>query len=135
MCCNPINTQQELAATGRTVRGHIVSNMFTLGSRPGDTGNTALWAPEDMTDYSESQHGTKVASVAGGTTLVSMSSDDRLANVLIFHFQGVASSANLVLIKFRNGIINENSGNMVLPGVTGAALRDACTFYDLFTLW
>ena len=43
--------------------------------------NQDIWAPEDMTDYNG--HGTSVASVAGGAT------------------HGVASRANLVLVKFK----------------------------------
>jgi subtilisin family serine protease len=58
-----------------------------------------------MTDYNG--HGTAVASVAGGIT------------------QGVASGANLVIIKFRNAATSPRIGKLQLRGVTAAALRDA----------
>lgn len=58
-----------------------------------------------MTDYNG--HGTAVASVAGGIS------------------QGVASQANLVIIKFRNAAANAVIGRNQIRGVTAAALRDA----------
>lgn len=58
-----------------------------------------------MTDYNG--HGTAVASVAGGIT------------------QGVASQANLVVIKFRNAAAAFGIGRNQIRGVTSAALRDA----------
>jgi hypothetical protein len=58
-----------------------------------------------MTDYNG--HGTLVASVAGGIN------------------QGVASGANLVIIKFRNAATSPLVGKLQLRGVTAAALRDA----------
>ena len=57
-----------------------------------------------MTDYNG--HGTAVASVAGGIS------------------QGVASQANLVIIKFRNAAANAVIGRNQIRGVTAAALRD-----------
>lgn len=58
-----------------------------------------------MTDYNG--HGTAVASVAGGIK------------------QGVASEANLVIVKFRNAAAQANVGINQIRGVTAAALRDA----------
>ena len=58
-----------------------------------------------MTDYNG--HGTAVASVAGGIS------------------QGVASQANMVIIKFRNAAAQAGVGINQLRGVTSAALRDA----------
>jgi subtilisin family serine protease len=95
---------QEFAATGRTVDSYVVPNAFTLSASPFVTDQDTL-SPEDMTDYNG--HGTAVASVAGGIN------------------QGVASQANLVIIKFRNAATRANVGVRQLRGVTGAALRDA----------
>jgi subtilisin family serine protease len=58
-----------------------------------------------MTDYNG--HGTAVASVAGGIS------------------QGVASQANLVIIKFRNAAAQAPININQIRGVTPAALRDA----------
>ena len=58
-----------------------------------------------MTDYNG--HGTAVASVAGGIS------------------QGVASQANLVIIKFRNAAAQLGVGINQIRSVTSAALRDA----------
>jgi subtilisin family serine protease len=82
----------------------VVPNAFTLSVSPFVTDQDIL-SPEDMTDYNG--HGTAVASVAGGIN------------------QGVASQANLVIIKFRNAATRANVGVRQLRGVTGAALRDA----------
>lgn len=83
----------------------MVDNRYTLGVLNID--NT-LWAPNDLTDYSG--HGTHVASVAGGM------------------IHGVASNANLVIVKFRNAAknpFNPSNPNFVIRGVNAAALLDA----------
>lgn len=82
----------------------MVPNAFTLESSPFISPGDIL-SPEDMTDYNG--HGTAVASVAGGIS------------------QGVASQANLVIIKFRNAAANAVIGRNQIRGVTAAALRDA----------
>jgi subtilisin family serine protease len=81
-----------------------VPNALTLSISPFVADDDIL-APEGMTDYNG--HGTAVASVAGGIT------------------QGVASGANLVIIKFRNAATSPRIGKLQLRGVTAAALRDA----------
>ena len=86
----------ELAANGRTVTTHVVPNQYTLLLQPNGQ------SPEDITDYSG--HGTAVASIAGGVTL------------------GVASKADLVLIKFRNTFLAP-SGNRVYPGMNEATIQ------------
>ena len=95
---------QEFAANGRTVESYCVPNVFTLDVsefvKPDD-----IKAPADMTDHNG--HGTGVASIAGGVT------------------QGVASQANLYIVKFRNAAADRIIGRMRLRGVTDAALRDA----------
>lgn len=95
---------QEFAATGRTVNDYVVPNAFTLEASP-FVGPNDILSPEDMTDYNG--HGTAVASVAGGIS------------------QGVASQANLVIIKFRNAAADAVIGRNQIRGVTAAALRDA----------
>ena len=73
--------------------------------------DTNLWAPEDITDYSG--HGTSVASVAGGIT------------------RGVASNANLVLVKFKQAAKNSlpgGSGNYLYGSVPAAAVWAAWNF-------
>jgi len=67
-----------------------------------------LWAPQDITDYNG--HGTHVSSVAGGM------------------IHGIASNANLVIVKFRNGAknkFNPTNPNFVMRGPTTAAVVDA----------
>ena len=83
---------------------YVVPNAFTLSASPFVSDQDTL-SPEDMTDYNG--HGTAVASVAGGIS------------------QGVASQANLVIIKFRNAAAQAGVGINQLRGVTSAALRDA----------
>lgn len=82
----------------------MVPNAFTLSASPFVSDQDTL-SPEDMTDYNG--HGTAVASVAGGIS------------------QGVASQANMVIIKFRNAAAQAGVGINQLRGVTSAALRDA----------
>ncbi|GAB7326239.1 hypothetical protein MBLNU13_g10227t1 [Cladosporium sp. NU13] len=98
------STHQEFAATGRTVDDYVVPNAFTLSASPFVSDRDTL-SPEDMTDYNG--HGTAVASVAGGNS------------------QGVASQANMVIIKFRNAAAQAGVGINQIRGVTSAALRDA----------
>ncbi|KAK4543623.1 hypothetical protein LTR36_005268 [Oleoguttula mirabilis] len=89
-------------ANGRTVTTQVVPNDLTLQK----VLNHALWAPEDITDYNG--HGTGVASVAGGIEY------------------GVASKANLVLVKFRQAATNPykpDSEEYKLRGVTEPALQ------------
>lgn len=95
---------QEFDRTGRVVDEYVVPNEFTLGSSP-FIGPNDVFAPEDMEDHNG--HGTAVASVAGGIT------------------QGVASQANLKIVKFRNAATNPIIGRTQIRGVTDAALRDA----------
>ena len=83
---------------------YVVPNAFTLEASP-FVGPNDILSPEDMTDYNG--HGTAVASVAGGIS------------------QGVASQANLVIIKFRNAAADAVIGRNQIRGVTAAALRDA----------
>lgn len=81
-------------------------NKYTLGLFP-DL-NPGLYAPEDLTDYSG--HGTHVASVATGGVY------------------GVASKADLVIVKFRNAAVNPfnlGTGRFLTRGVTQVALLDA----------
>jgi subtilisin family serine protease len=83
----------------------VVDNRYTLAALGIDS---ALWAPQDMFDYTG--HGTHVSSVAGGMV------------------HGVASKANLVIVKFRNGAknpFNPSNNNFVIRGVTPPALADA----------
>jgi subtilisin family serine protease len=98
------STHEEFAATGRTVDDYVVPNAFTLSVSPFVADDDVL-APQDMTDYNG--HGTAVASVAGGIK------------------QGVASQANLVIVKFRNAATRPSVGQLQIRGVTAAALRDA----------
>lgn len=91
-------------ANGRTVETMVAPNDITL---PQVT-DLSLRAPEDITDWSG--HGTGVASVAGGLR------------------HGVASKANLVLIKSRNAAENPNNRNPNRPeykirGTTDGALQ------------
>jgi len=70
-------------------------------------------APEDMTDYHEKGHGTGVAGVVAGK------------------IRGVASKANLFIVKFRNAAKNAlkpDDDTLVIRGVTEAALQDAWDF-------
>lgn len=95
---------QEFAATDRLVDDYVVPNDYTLRASPFVNPNDIL-APEDMEDYGG--HGTMVASVACGIS------------------QGVASQANLKIVKFRNAVTNAVTQRRQLRGVTDAALRDA----------
>lgn len=81
--------QQEFAKTGRTVEDYVVPNVFTLDCSPFVKAED-IRADEDMVDYNG--HGTAVASVAGGIT------------------QGVASRANLKIVKFRNAATARSPG-------------------------
>lgn len=72
--------------------------------------NKSLWAPEDITDYDG--HGNLVASVAAGEK------------------HGVASNANLFLIKVKNAAKNSiegGSGKFLYRATTDIALDDAWT--------
>lgn len=98
-------TRNSLVNAERQVIGYVVSYDLTLLPT---TPNRALWAPNDVTDYNG--HGTLVASVAGEIT------------------HGVASKANLVLVKFRNAALNPlpgGSGNYVYRQVNELAMEDA----------
>ena len=83
---------QEFAPGGhdRRVDSVYVSNAFTL--LPQEP-NRNIWAPEGMEDYSG--HGTAVASVAAGIT------------------HGVASGADLVMVKFKQFTRNPNTGGTI----------------------
>ena len=83
---------------------YVVPNAFTLSASPFVSDQDTL-SPEDMTDYNG--HSTAVASVAGGIS------------------QGVASQANIVIIKFRNAAAQATVGRNRIRSVTSAALRDA----------
>ena len=83
---------------------YVVPNAFTLSASPFVSDQDTL-SPEDMTDYNG--HSTAVASVAGGIS------------------QGVASQANMVIIKFRNAAAQATVGRNRIRSVTSAALRDA----------
>lgn len=87
-------------ASGRTVETHVVPRRMTLAKER----NTALWPlADEITDHNG--HGTTVASVAGGVT------------------HGVASKANLVLVKFKEWARNANKPtSWVYRGVTDPAL-------------
>jgi subtilisin family serine protease len=69
-------------------------------------------APQDNADISDSSHGTRVASIAGGK------------------LRGVASKANLVMVKFRNAAVNpaKDDGVFKPRGVMDPALEDAFQF-------
>lgn len=73
----------------RTIRYHVVSNEYTLTEYQYYPRN--LWAPEDITDY-RGGGGTAMASVVGG------------------RIHGVASKANLVIVKIENAIFDTTSG-------------------------
>lgn len=107
----------EFDTSEREVRFHVVSNDFTLGSiRP--VLEERRWGPEDITDING--HGTLVASIAAGSSY------------------GVASRANLVMVKFRNAGMNPNkdpddpddpTARRLIPrGVTDSALEAAFTW-------
>ncbi|KAF2721518.1 hypothetical protein K431DRAFT_346376 [Polychaeton citri CBS 116435] len=103
------NTAHRDFTTGRrgTISTMVVPNRLTLAMES----DTTSWAAEDISDISG--HGTAVASVAGGAK------------------HGVASRANLVLVKLRNSARNPHnptSTNMVPRGVTGPALLFAWTW-------
>ena len=95
-----------LSGPNRNVEQLVVPNEFTLRPIPHTGGLPHLWAPEDITDYHG--HGTLVASVAAGTT------------------HGVASKANLVIVKFRNAAQNPlQPGPLLIRNATPAALSHA----------
>jgi subtilisin family serine protease len=82
----------------------VVPNALTLRLEP----DQSLWADENIFDWNG--HGTAVASVAAGKT------------------HGVASNANLVIVKFRNAAknpLNPTSDRYVIRGVTWSALMNA----------
>lgn len=90
------------------MRDYVVPNAFTLQCSPHVRPEDTL-APEDMTDYNG--HGTAVASIAGGVT------------------RGVASQADLVIVKFRNAAAASfNPGRLQIRQVTAPALRAAWDF-------
>ena len=96
-------------ATEREVRDVTTPNRYTL-----DPLNipSADQAPQDNTDYTG--HGTAVASIAAGK------------------LRGVASKANLVVVKFKNAALNRNNpnnpGTVVPRGVMDGALEFALDF-------
>jgi subtilisin family serine protease len=103
-------THTDFDASEREVRDYTVPNSLTLGGiRPSLP--ESFWGPEDMSDISG--HGTQVASIAAGYT------------------HGVASLANLVVVKFRNWArnpLNPGSDRLVARGVMDGALEDAFKF-------
>jgi hypothetical protein len=106
-------THQEFDASDREVRDFVVPNRHTLAGldlRDDQKG------PEDMTDING--HGTMVASIAAG------------------YISGVASKANLVVVKMRNSAknpLNPDSPRLIPRGVTDSALEFALswTFKDI----
>lgn len=92
----------------REIRGYTVPNQITL-SQITELGDRA---PENLRDYRQSFHGTKVACVAAGKV------------------RGVAPLANLVIVKFRNGAKNKFNPNApyIMQGVTYWAINDAWMF-------
>ena len=95
---------EELARTSdRDVQNYVVPNMYTLANEP----NRALWPPED--DISDiNGHGTMVASIAGGLKY------------------GVASKANLFLIKVKAGTrnpLNPSNPKLFPRATTDSALN------------
>lgn len=87
-----------------TIRAYTVPNILTLGALYPDP---AEQAPEDMTDYGNSWHGTGIASLAGGAV------------------RGVASKATLAIVKFRNAARTGFSSNLVMRPAVQSALVDA----------
>lgn len=85
------------------LRDYVVPNQLTLALEP-DPNN---WQAQDATDYPPTYHGTHVASVAAGDV------------------HGVASKANLVIVKFRNAARNSATGNVQMRGALDGALGDA----------
>lgn len=106
-------SHQEFDASEREVRDFVVPNRHTLalGSLSDDQKG-----PEDMADING--HGTMVASIAAG------------------YVSGVASKANLVVVKMRNSAKNPQnpeSDKLIPRGVTDSALEFALswTFKDI----
>ena len=106
-------SHQEFDASEREVRDFVVPNRHTLalGSLSDDQKG-----PEDMTDING--HGTMVASIVAG------------------YISGVASKANLVVVKMRNWAKNPQnpeSDKLIPRGVTDSALEFALswTFKDI----
>jgi subtilisin family serine protease len=97
---------EDFDATEREVRDVTTPNRFTL-----DPLNIpfADQAPQDNTDFTG--HGTAVASIAAGK------------------LRGVASKANLVVVKFKNAALNPNKPDTIAPrGVLDGALEFALDF-------
>jgi subtilisin family serine protease len=98
-------SHQEFDASEREVRDFVVPNRHTLAGIPLSDDQKG---PEDMTDING--HGTMVASVAAG------------------YVSGVASKANLVVVKMRNSAKNPNkpsNPNLLPRGVMDSALEFA----------
>jgi subtilisin family serine protease len=93
------NVNHEEFGGDRSVETKVVPNWLTLEDVP----DPSHWWPEDdITDYTG--HGTLAASIAAGRTY------------------GVASRANLVLVKFKQRAYNPKSENWPFRGVTNSAL-------------
>ena len=98
-----LNHIELLAGTDRTVEQLVVPNEFTLKPIPVTGQRRNLWADENITDWNG--HGTQVASVAAGVS------------------HGVASKANLVIVKFRNAAQNPNQpGPMIIRNSLASAV-------------
>jgi subtilisin family serine protease len=92
--------QPPLDAPNRQVREHVVPNEYTLAREE----DRSKWGPESLEDWTG--HGTAVASVAAGLR------------------HGVASNADLVLVKYKN-VAEQPNGNMQLLKATEPAVSDA----------
>lgn len=89
-----------LGNSGRTVSWHYLPDSVTLGTTPIDDRT-----PEDIRTYSG--HGTHIASIAAG------------------HTHGVASNANLVLVKHKNAARNKfKKESIINRDVTQQAMED-----------
>jgi subtilisin family serine protease len=99
------NVEHEEFGGDRSIETKVVPNWLTLEDVP----NPSHWWPEDdIADYTG--HGTLAASIAAGRT------------------HGVASRANLVLVKFKQRAYNPKSENWPFRGVTNRALSWAWTW-------
>lgn len=89
-----LTLRQEFGNTNqRSIRKYVVPNTYTLVRVP----DTSTWAPEDITDYTG--RGTAVASVAAGLSL------------------GVASNANLVIVKYKNAALVDSTYKIQSPHI------------------
>jgi hypothetical protein len=110
-----LKSHQEFDASNREVRDFCVESAYTLnpflvGRTPPGVNPDDLKAPDNMDDVLPGGHGTLVASVAAGSS------------------KGVASLANLVVVKFRNAAknpYNPSNPNFLPRGVSDSALQRA----------